>query len=167
MEEEWRSIPEFPNYEISNYGQVYNRRFQRLMRVSQSNHGHTKVTLQNGRGRFTRSVAQLVAEAFVEAPNLLCDNLMILDGELKNVRADNLAWRPRTFAWKYTHQLKVEQPDHYYHLPVLNTTTNSKYRAIVEAGVMEGLLFDDIWRSTYTGKPTYPYGCVFEIIERV
>jgi hypothetical protein len=28
----------------------------------------------------------------------------------------------------------------------------------------EGLLFDDIWRSTYRKESIYPYGAVFQVI---
>lgn len=166
--ERWRTIPEFNRYEISNLGNIYNSRFRQMMRISYSNHGHAKITLTDDLGdRYTRSVAQLVADAFVEAPNMMCDHLMILDGDLSNVIADNLAWRPRGFAWEYTHQLKIEQPVHYHNLRVCNLDTGIEYNSIIEAGIAEGLRFDDIWRSTYTGSRVYPYGSTFEIIERV
>lgn len=169
MEREvWRTIPEFPNYEISNLGNVYNSKQRMMMRISFNNHGHSKITLtDDARYRHTRSVAQLVADAFVEPPNFLCDQLVVLDGDLTNVVFTNLAWRPRWFAWKYSRQLKVPQPAHYHNLAVENVVTGVTYRNIIEAGITEGLLFDDIWKSTYSGMQVYPHGSVFEVIERV
>lgn len=168
MEEQWRTILEFPNYQISNKGRVFNLRTKREMNTSSTNYGHSKITLTDYDGkRYTRSVALLVAQAFVPAPNIMCDTLMVLDGNLDNVDATNLAWRPNWFAWKYTRQLKTIQPVHYHNLHVMNTTLGIEYSSIIEAGIAEGLLFSDIWESTYTGKKVYPDGCSFEILVRV
>ena len=167
-EEYWRNIPEFPNYDISNFGRVYNHKRQQVMAISFTQHKHAKITLTNHQHeRHTRSVAQLVADAFVRQPNMLCDQIIVLDGDFSNVRADNLAWRPRWFAWKYTRQLKTDQPNHYKNLAVLNTMDNIVYESIVQAGMSEGLLFDDIWQSTYRRTEVFPHGIIFEIFERV
>lgn len=164
----WRNIIEFPIYDISNLGRVYNNKNGIIMRTSHTVFGHTKITLTAfDKSRHTRSVAQLVAEAFVEPPDVLCDHVMVLNGDLYNVAAYNLTWRPRWFAWKYTRQLKKQQPMHYQNLPIINVTEGIKYNSVVEAGMTEGLLFDDIWRSTYTGAQIYPYSNVFEVINRV
>lgn len=166
QEEMWVNIPEFSNYDISSLGEVYNRHRQRIMRVSTTNHGHPKISLINDYGeRITRSVALLVAEAFIARPNILCDHVTALDGNPKNVAAENLVWRPAWFAWKYVRQIKEPIPDHYKNLMVENTTTEIIYDSIVEAGMTEGLLFDDIWRSTYTGNHVHPNGSRFEILE--
>lgn len=167
--EVWKVIDEFPDYQISNLGRVYNIRADHFMRTSVNNHGHVKISLkeQYQSIRHTRSVAGLVAEAFVDPPNDLCDAVIILDGNFENLRASNLEWRPRWYAWKYTRQLKAWQPIYYRNLPVKNITTENLYNSIVEAGMREGLLFEDIWRSTYTRANIFPYGHVFEVIERV
>lgn len=167
-EETWRVIPEFPNYEVSDLGNVFNIRFNKQMRISYNNYGHAKISLIDRFGnRFTRSVAQIVAEVFVEAPNPLCDQVVLLDGDFYNVSADNLVWRPRWFGWKYTRQLKIPQPIQFHNLPVLNTITDDRYSSIVAAGMVEGLLFEDIWRSTYTKASIFPHGYIFEIMHRV
>lgn len=168
VESDWRTIQEFPNYEVDQFGQIYNSRTHSVMRTSSTNHGHTKVTLTAHDGtRHTRSVAVIVAVAFVDPPNPLCDNVVVLDGNLENVAAINLAWRPRWFAWKYARQLRLEQPIHFRNLRVANMTMNVEYPCIVDAGMFEGLLFADIWRSTYMGSAVYPHGHRFEITERV
>lgn len=167
-EERWRTIPEFPKYEISDRGNIYNTSNRHVMRTSRNNFGHTKITLTDYDGsRHTRSVALLVANAFVAPPNYLSDYLIVLDGDFGNVDARNLAWRPRGFAWDYTHQLKSPQPNHYCNLPVRNVITGFEYDSIIHAGAAEGLLFRDIWRSTYTRNEIYPHGSIFEIIKRV
>lgn len=166
--EQWKEIPEFPDYEINPLGEIYNRKTHGLMRTSLTNHGHAKITLQaENKRRHTRSVALLVADAFVRPPNFMCDHIIVLDGDYANVRADNLAWRPRWFAWKYAHQLKSEQPIAYQNLRVLNTEHHIEYDCVIHAGMCEGLLFEDIWRSTYSGALLFPTGSAFEVVERV
>lgn len=167
VEEEWKDIPEFTNYLISNLGRIYNVRRDVFMATSLTPFGHVKITLKSEWDgfRYTRSVAQMVAEAFVEPPEPLCDHVAILDGDFTNVAAYNLVWRPYWFVYKYTRQLKVQQPLHFKNLPVCNVETGVVYDSIVEAGMLEGLLFEDIWRSTYTGAALYPDGSVFEIVK--
>ncbi len=168
IEEVWQTIPEFQNYQISNLGRVYNIKKDIIMRTSLTNFGHVKLTLKSdwSEERFTRSVAQLVAEAFVEPPNLMCDHIIILDGNFSNVAATNLAWRPRWYAWKYSRQFRLHKPIFYRNLTIHNLVTGSYYESVMEAGMTEGLLFEDIWRSTYTGASLFPHGAIFEVVER-
>jgi len=166
LTEQWKIIPDFPNYEISSFGRIYNRKHDLMMSSNPNNFGHIKISLLSGedRCRYTRSVALMVAEAFVPVPNSESDSLVVLDGNFENVAAYNLAWRPKSFAWRYTRQLKEEQPIHYLNLSVVNVLENVEFESIVQAGIAEGLLFDDIWRSTYTKEPVYPTGSIFEVI---
>lgn len=168
IQETWKKIEEFPKYQISSLARIYNTTHDHMMQTSYTNHGHVKITLAAPDGsRHTRSVGVLVGQSFVTAPNFMCDYLMILDGDLSNVVAHNLAWRPRWFAWKYTRQLKIEQPRHFHNLSVANLDTDVVYSSIIEAGIAEGLLFSDIWESTYTEKRVFPYKHRYEIVERV
>lgn len=165
-QEQWAPITGFSDYSVSNLGRIFNHRTDRVMQTSRTNHGHVKITLvmDNSRRRHTLSVSTLVATAFVESPHILCDHVMVLDGDLGNVAASNLVWRPRGFAWKYAHQLKTPQPVYYQNLPVYNPIRRVEYPSIISAGMHEGLLFADIWRSTYSGAKLYPDGSVFEIV---
>jgi len=167
LEEVWKPIPEFPRYQISNLGRVYNQERDIIMQTSHTNFGHVKITLRSEHYgiRYTRSVAQLVAEAFVEPPNIHCDQIVILDGNFDNLAFYNIMWRPRWFAWKYTRQLKMIQPMHYKNLPIVNVVTHDSYESVIDAGMTEGLLFNDIWRSTYAHSVVYPTGVGFEVIK--
>lgn len=172
MEEVWKPIPGFPNYQISNLGRIYNQSQDMIMSSAPNNFGNHKISLYGIDGkRYTRSVAYFVAKAFVRPPTGLCTQVVVLDGDFNNLAAENLAWRPNWFAWRYTHQLKVHQPIYHRNLPVMNVRSGTVYGNVVEAGIAEGLLFDDIWRSTYTGAEIFPGNHVFVIatndIERV
>jgi hypothetical protein len=161
----WKEIPGFTNYEISSDGQIYRRDRDLTMQVSHTTAGHVKISLicdYDGE-RYTRGVAQMVAEAFVERPTPLCTQVVMYDGNLDNVAAENLMWRPPWFAQKYVRQLKVLKPMHYGNLKIRNVDTGVVYDSVIEAGMTEGLLFDDIWRSTYTGARIFPFGMKFEV----
>lgn len=166
LEEEWKDIPEFPNYMISNTGRVWNNYLDKEMRITPNNHGNMRIGFRIGDGiKYTRSVAMLVAQNFLPPPpDELCDFLMLLDGDKTNVRVTNLVWRPAWMVQVYSRQFRIQQPNHYYNLLVRNISTGKIYHNIIEAGMTEGLLFRDIWSSTYTGRPLYPHYHVFEII---
>lgn len=165
--ERWRIIVGFSSYSVSNYGRIKNNDRDRLMSASVTNFGHAKISLWSERTgrRHTRSVALLVAEAFCKKPDRLSDSVVMLDGFLENVFASNLVWRPRWFAWKYVRQLHTPIHRYYENLPLINITEDVEYRSIVECGMTEGLLFDDIWRSTYTAKPIYPHYNIYQILK--
>lgn len=169
IKEEWSWVREFPRYAVSNHGRVYSERLDRVVATSRTQYGHVKIAFfDEALGqRFTRSVSLLVGEAFVERPDRHCDHIIILNGDLQNVAAWNLGWRPRGFAWSYFHQLHQHQPLYFRNLKIQNVTTGFEYQSVVEAGMAEGLLFQDVWRSTYTGARIYPYGCVYRVNQRV
>lgn len=169
IHEEWRTIPEFPMYSVSSFGRIHNDRSKHFVATSRTPFGHVKVSLMSPQvqHRYTRSVAVLVGEAFVEAPEPLCDNILLLDGDLGHVAAINIVWRPRWYCWKYTRQLKTPQPLHYKNLPIRNLHNGIEYDSIISAGMTEGLLFEDIWDSTWMGKVVYPCHYRFEVIDRV
>jgi hypothetical protein len=167
-EELWTRCPGFPLYEVSTSGKIFNLETNREMSVRPNNHGHPKISLMElGGTRRTVSVAKLIAEAFCPRPTEDCNQLIRLDGDFGNLTAANLAWRPPKFAWKYTRQMKEQQPLYFRNLPVVNDQTGVEYTSIVDAGITEGLLFEDIWWSTYTGNKVFPAACTFKIIERV
>lgn len=156
-------IPDFPFYTISEDGQVWNVRFGHPQQRSLTAHGDLKVTLTNYYTRMTFSVRVLVAEAFVEPPDDLSDTVIIKNNDRADLRSENLAWRPRWFAWQYSRQFKKDQPDYYHNVPIINTRTGAKYTCIVNCAVSEGLLFDDIWRSANLGDRIYPSGDTYAI----
>jgi hypothetical protein len=134
------------------------------MAESTTRQGDLKVTLSKNGERVTRSVRVLVAEAFVAKPptvegfhkSSIPDTVIVLDNDKDNLIASNLAWRPAWFAWKYARQFQPSYRPEFYSKRVMNLSTRRTYSSILEAGVTEGLLFDDIFRSAVTGCHIYP-----------
>jgi len=99
----WRQIPEFPNYEVSNYGAVRHRGGRkgvgpnfwiappRELSPSTGGDGYYRVGLMVGDTRKTKYVARLVAQAFL--PNQFnFVEVNHIDGDKSNNSSDNLEW---------------------------------------------------------------------------
>ena len=155
MDKEWVAVDGFPNYSINAYGDVINESTKRLVQPNRTTRGALKVGLFHGGRQHTRSVKVLVATAFVDGMSEEFNTPIQLDNNQDNVQADNLAWRPRWFAWKYTRQfLDCEywrQEALYLHL-----RSGVFYRSIYEVGVTYGVLFRDVRNHIWDGTPLFP-----------
>lgn len=165
--EVWVEIEDHPGYVVSNLGHIAKAgREDRPMRVSLTTTGHSKIGLLDRFGeRKTRSAAILVAQAFVEPEHPHCDKVIVKNMDYGDLRAENLAWRPDGFAWEYANQFKRPIPIHYTNLSVADVVHEITYPNIMEAAGYQGLLFKDIWRSTYTGDETFPTRSIFVVVE--
>lgn len=155
MEEEWKQIPEFPMYAVSNFGRVMNLGNDRILSTSYVQGGTTRVTFIHQGHRYTRSVNVLVAEAFIPQEDPSYDTPILLDGQTWNVRADNIVWRPRAYAWRYKHQFK-NIPDIHAFGPLQDRDSLVMYRDVFDAATTCGLLFTDIWRCINGVIPNIP-----------
>lgn len=94
--EEWRDIPDYDNYQVSNLGRVKSLNYRRsgnekLMSLSVNNRGYFQITLRNGLGKKTFMVHKLVAIVFLNhTPNGRIDIVDHIDNNPLNNRADNL-----------------------------------------------------------------------------
>lgn len=91
MEEEWRTLDEWPGYRVSNFGQIYSDRGDALVKAHVDRYGHVRVNMYQDPDWKTIQVHRLVALAFVEG---YFDGARVLfkDDDKENVRADNLVW---------------------------------------------------------------------------
>lgn len=92
-EEEWKIIPEFPRFEVSNLGRVRNADTHEISKVYERPNGFTQVHFYENYQIKARSLAKLVAEAFLPpAPTDAIYVIAYKDGNHHNYRADNLYW---------------------------------------------------------------------------
>jgi hypothetical protein len=66
--EVWKDIPDFDQYEVSDLGNVRNKKSQRVMIKFQSDSGYQRITLRCNKKYVTRDVHRLVALAFLPNP---------------------------------------------------------------------------------------------------
>jgi len=163
LEEHWEVIHDFPTYSVSDLGNVMNNKTVRDMHLTLTRQGDVKVGLVKAGKQYTRSVKVLVAEAFVPGEDDLFDTPTQLDGHQHNNRADNLVWRPRWFAWKYTRQFS-ESSSNNNAGPIFDMDTRERYADVYEAATVNGLLFKDVWRSINLGLPCFPTHQVFAFV---
>lgn len=90
MQEIWKDIINFPNYQISNLGNVYSKKNYKIRKSFVSN-GYLCIYLFKNGKRYRKKIHRLVAEAFIPNPN----NLPIInhiDGNKMNNIVSNLEW---------------------------------------------------------------------------
>jgi len=159
----WHEVDGFESYEVSNTGKI--RRFHpeiKLINTSILPDGSLGVKLY-GRGRPNQFlVRRLVAEAFCERRSIREDSVIHIDGDKINCHASNLAWRPRWFVWKYTNQFSSIDDVKWYR-PVRNATTGEVFDSVVEAGLKDATLWEEIVRSAMTTSYAYP-GMLYEFL---
>lgn len=166
--ERWVDVPEFPDYEVSDYGNVFSKRANQPMMLSWNGRGTVKVNFSHEGILYTRSVRVLVAQAFVAvntADDSSRDDLEVIniDGDQTNNHYTNLAWRPHWFAWKYTHQFHDGIPSE-YNVGLLNTQTGEVFDSVMKAGVADAVIWEYVYNSAITGRPVYPTGAVYEFV---
>jgi hypothetical protein len=129
MVERWAEIPDFPKYSVSNTGKV-KREDREPVRVHVNQQGIAYISLMAGEVQVHRSLARIVASAFVPKRAEAFDTPINLDGDRLNCVDSNLEWRPRWFAVRYHMQFK-----HRYLNPIESPLRDME----------TGEIYDDSW----------------------
>ena len=89
--ENWRTISEYPNYQVSNIGRVMNIKTSRILKTYINRGGHESVILCKKLDVKTNICHRLVAHEFIDNPNnkLYVDHV---DRNKLNNDIDNLRW---------------------------------------------------------------------------
>lgn len=103
VDQDVRQIPGFPNYLVTISGEVLSANRDNMPVAHNINQrGIAHVGLYRHNRLYRRSVARLVADAFLQDPPFEhYDTIIHLDGDRPNCHADNLMWRPRWFSFEY------------------------------------------------------------------
>jgi hypothetical protein len=160
-----RAVPGFPSYGVSRFGRFFNNKTGTEMTLSEAQNGDLSVGLMKEGVQYRRSAKLLVAKAFVEGRNELFDTPILLDGDRFNLHVENIAWRPRWFAWKYHRQFTQSQ-DYYSWGPVLEVTRRQIYDNIFDASTQNGLLCSDVVGSISADTYVFPGNLKFVYVER-
>lgn len=163
MREQWRPIQEFPRYEISNLGEICNVLTAKTMKYRENGHGVVMVDLTREDGQYTRSVRSLVAKEFVTGEDEIFDTVISKDGDQRNFRADNLAWRPRWFANEYSRQFEVVPREKQEIGPIIDSRL-IRYDTVRDAAIIHGALMRDILEGLKTGATIFPDWHIFYFV---
>ncbi|MCH4008116.1 NUMOD4 motif-containing HNH endonuclease [Companilactobacillus sp.] len=94
--EQWKKVPNFERYEVSNLGRVKSTVTGQIQKLSKPGRrtAYLKTSFQDDNGKIrTFDVHRLVAELFCTKPEI--DKVLVVDhlnGNTKDNRADNLEW---------------------------------------------------------------------------
>lgn len=153
--EDWQEIRSFPNYSVSTLGHIRNEKTGRPMALLKNQYGVINVGLTKDRVQCKRSVALLVATAFL--PNGLdaFDTPINLDGQRSNNRIDNLVWRPRWFATKYFQQFHPNALRG-FPTPIEDINTGEYFETSWKAATKYGLIDRQIFIATINHTHVWP-----------
>lgn len=162
MAEQWVEIDGFPGYAVSSLGRVMNTNTELIKTATPNQAGVYNVLLMADGVQHRRSVALLVAKAFLEPPpRPVFDTPINLDGDRKNNAVDNLVWRPRWFAVSYNRQFKTPVPYDFKN-GVRCIDTNRVYDHVRVCAVENGLLMKEIILGIWNQTPVFPTWQMFE-----
>ena len=163
MREQWVEIDEFPGYAVSDRGRVMNTYTDHIKIPTQNQQGIPNVCLMQDRTQCRRSVALLVANAFLPPPaRAAFDTPINMNGDRTDNHVDNLEWRPRWFAIRY-HQQFRKPPAFGFTGPIELVQTGEVFEDIRDAAVKYGLLEKEIVLSAHTNTPVFPSWLEFQL----
>jgi hypothetical protein len=163
MPEEWKSIKNFENYSVSNWGRIRSEKSGRLLTLSQNQFDVVYVGLVHEGIQYHRSVPLLVANAFIERKFEPYDTPINLNGDRFNNHVNNLVWRPRWFAIKYNQQFKFpyEYPIIY---PLEDIKTGEVSQDSFDCAKRYGLLENDLVLSVLNRTYVWPTYQQFRVL---
>lgn len=144
--ENWALIKEFPEYRVSDRGRVRKDGDRGFLQHHINQREIVYVSLRAAGFQYNRSVAKLVAEAFLQKPNENFDSVINMDGDRSNVEVSNLLWRPRWFAYQYHRQFnhnKIHSPKKIVDLDTGMVFDNS-YECAIACGLLEAEIIINI-----------------------
>jgi NUMOD4 motif. len=160
--EEWKEIESFPVYSVSTHGRVRNDETGYFMALLRNQKGIINVGLTQNLVQYKRSVAVLVAHAFLPRPKQhTFDTPIHLDGDRGNNHVENLMWRPRWFAVKYHQQFLTEKRG--FLVPVVDDS-GEMFETSWEAATKYGLIDREILTATLNRTYVWPTYQKFRVI---
>lgn len=90
MNEEWRTIEEFPDYKVSSYGRIRNSVSGNIRSPNSNGKGYLQTNFYKEGKRHRRAVHVLVARAFLVEPPLEASWVLHRDGNNQHNHAENL-----------------------------------------------------------------------------
>lgn len=161
----WETLEEFPDYAVSDQGEIVNIKTKVSRKISINQHGIAKISLYQDSNRLiTRSLAILVADVFVQGKTDFFNTPMHLDGDRLNCRADNLMWRPRWFVVRYHRQFDSEE-FHASDVHIEEINSGMEFYSVKQACMDLGLYYNDVYRSYIHGEPIALTGEEFRLVD--
>jgi hypothetical protein len=170
MEEEWKTIRDYPAYEVSNMGFVRRIGSNRVLQPKKAKGNSWFVKLSIDGDQVSKTIKILVAEAFVPKPQHyqgeLFDTPVQRVMNTDDLRAEKIVWRPRWFAVKFRRDLRPSAHPYYFDVPVRNINTGKRHASILTASLEDCVLMEDVYRSCLEERRVFPEWHRYEFIPR-
>lgn len=163
MSEEWKVIDNFPEYSVSDQGNIRSDKSDRILALNLTQYGLYQVGLMRNRVQYHRSVPLLVSKAFLAPVSEAFDTPINKDGDRTNNRVENLLWRPRWFAIRYNQQFRYENGRH-ISSPVVDLKTGVVSDNSLTASKTYGLLEEDLVLSIMNRTYVWPTYQEFSVV---
>ena len=165
MEEIWEAISDFPNYEVSNFGRVRNKKTGNYLtqKIGRDGHYLSVYLCSNGKEN-TQTVHRLVAKAFIPNPEKK-QQVNHIDGNKLNNKVNNLEWcTPKE---NNIHAIKtgLNHPGAYQKKSVKIVETGEIFDGVVECAKAIDADFRNVYRSLSTNGRTAVNGLHCEYAE--
>ena len=111
MEESWKTINGFEDYEVSTDGRVRSHKGNNpaILKPRVTHDGYIWYSLcKNGKG-YTKRANRLVAEAFIPNPDKK-NTVNHIDGDKQNNNVSNLEWATRSEQMSHAYKLGLKKP---------------------------------------------------------
>ena len=161
---DWAPVKGFPGYSVHPAGQVRRDANGRVLHVKVNQYGTPYVGLMREWAQKQRSLALLVADAFLPRDREVFDTPITCDGDRFNCALDNLLWRPRWFAVKFNRQFldRYESPIEH---PIRDVEGGEVHDGSLAVAKRYGLLERDVVLSILNLTVTWPTYQLFEVAE--
>lgn len=156
----WKTIDDWPNYEVSNLGRVKNKNTGNIMKQTLGRDGrYLSVFLCNKGEENTQRVHRLVANAFLgKRPGMMVNHI---DGNKLNNRVSNLEWCTAKENNNHAIAIGINHPGAYQKRPVRIIETGETFDGVCECAKAVKGDFRNI-HAALQGKRPSAYGLHYE-----
>lgn len=103
MKEQFITVKDFPNYEVSNLGRIRNTKTGKFLKPTTTNGGYLRVWLYNDNTKKEHLVHRLVGMTFINNP-LNKETINHINGIKVDNRIENLEWLSRDENTSHSHR---------------------------------------------------------------
>lgn len=143
-DEIWKTIRDFPSYEVSNKGRIRNKKTGRIRKPS--NDRYLSVDLYRDGDFKRKNIHRLVAEAFIPRIDGK-DQINHIDGDKHNNDVSNLEWCTSTENNRHAVNTGINHPGEYQKRPIRVKETGEIFDGVVECANAIGADFRNVYRS--------------------
>lgn len=161
---DWVPVQGFPGYSVHPDGHVRRDQNSRLLHIKVNQYGVPYVGLMRKGEQRQRSLALLVAKAFVEKAKATFDVPINLNGDRCDCAVENLTWRPRWFAVHFNRQFR-ERYESPIEAPIKALEDREVLPGSLAVSMRYGLLEKDVVLSIMNRTYAWPTYQQFVIVD--